>query len=141
MIQKILDTVANLEGSYTDVVETEKILKMLLLFMIVDRIFDIQKNDEGFTVKQDGSVFLNYLNEQLDLYVEDKDVKLFLFSTITMMYFMDSQRIMQSPQIEILISQNDGTLYQQIREGIRPQLVEELRKTELFFKGVENEKV
>lgn len=141
MIQKILDAVSNLNGAYTDIVETEKILKILLTSMVVSKIFEIRVDGDTVTFQQDASVFMNYLNEQLDLYIEDKDVKLFLFSTVAVYYFLDSKRIFDSYQFQLLFSNDNEDFYSKIRTMVKAELVECLRKTELFFKGVENEKV
>lgn len=141
MIQKILDAVSNLTGSYTEIIESEKIIKMLLSFMIIDKVFKITPQEDGVILQQDASVFLNYLNEQLDLYIEDKDIKLFLFSSLTIMYFIDSKRILDSTQFKLLISNDNEELYQKIRERLRPELVECFRQTELFFQDKPVEEV
>lgn len=141
MIQKILDAISDLKGSYTDIIEVEKILKMLLTFMVIDEVFAIRREEGGVAVEQNASKFLNYVNEQLDLYVEDKDVKLFLFSTIALQYFLDSKRIMDSQPFNLLFFEGSSVLFESIRQTLKPQLIECFRNTELFFKGVENEKV
>lgn len=142
MIQKIIEKVSNLEGNYNEIVESEKILKILLTLMVVNKVFEMTPQEDGILVKQDVSVFMKYLNDQLDLYIEDKGVKIFLFSTIVMQYFIQSKDIMNDERFNILFSGIDGELFfDEIAIRMKSQLVESFRHTELFFKGVENEKV
>lgn len=108
MIQKILALIES-KKEYSSVVPIERIIKSVLSLVILNDKFEITEVIEekgkhlSVSVKTYSSVFAQYLFEQLDLYVQRDDYKIFIFGSVMGAYHLMIGELMKKEDIGTLL--------------------------------------
>lgn len=138
MIQKILQFIES-TTAYDEVIPIERLIRLVLLLVIINDKFKIEKDGETMSMHASASVFALYLSEQLDLYTEDEEFRIFIFASMMATYFLLIEDLMDDETVRtLLINKSTLTKGNRLENMSRTMLIELLRDLENKFSGKES---